>query len=61
MALLAAALVAALALAVATGLAWLGGDAPDLYAGPGAGIDRVIPSVDAPWATIRAAEARFPC
>ena len=59
MALLVAALVAALALAVAFGLAWLAGDAPDLYAGPPAGIDRAMPSPDAPPATIRVTEARF--
>ena len=61
MALLPAALVAALALAVAFGLASLTGDAPDRYAGRGAAIDRSIPSVDALWATIRTAGARFPC
>ena len=61
MALLPLALVAALALAVAFGLAWLTGDAPDRYAGRGAALARSIPSVDALWATNRTAEARFPC
>jgi len=61
MALLSAALVAALAFAVAFGLAWLTADEPDRYAGRGAAIDRSIPSVDALWATIRTAGARFPC
>jgi hypothetical protein len=59
MAVLAAVLVGVMALVVALCLAWLGGDAPDLYTRSSIGIERAFPMVDPESATVRAPAARL--
>jgi hypothetical protein len=59
MAVLAAVLLGVMALAVALCLAWLGGDAPDLYTRSSIGIERALPMVDPVSATVRAPKARL--
>ena len=59
MAVLAVVLIGVMALAVALCLAWLEGDAPDLYTRSSIGIERAIPIVDPVSATLRAPGPRI--
>ena len=59
MAVLAGVLLGVMAVAFVLCLAWLGGEASDLYTRRSVGMERAFPSVDAVSATLRAPRARF--